>query len=373
MIKIQQSTDMKYKNINDIFQKIKNYTNEWILEICNMNIKNYKESEEYEKIQRITKKNWLKSFCDCSEEVQDAIKIVYWMEESERLFIHKERRNFLKCLKRVRLIWAIKSAYAILCLFFTKEKNHRRIINIWKNVSYEWIDKDEKYLEYTIKNISNPERKSIIAYLIWKIKDKKMKKKFKRIGKSPTQFDLLLQQCKKWQIMLTNGINLDWTSSLFKDLTQAVSWSRRCHCLIISDVIRDKHWITKDLKVIQSTLNWWVHEILFKKYIKENYSKSDFLLASFPKDKREPIILNAKNHIWQKYDRIAMILDIVTWWDFKYLWKEIKDVNKTYCTALIFDAMKKSDYDIPESHLTPADILSVEDLTPEYACYCDKL
>jgi hypothetical protein len=48
-------------------------------------------------------------------------------------------------------------------------------------------------------------------------------------------------------------------------------------------------------------------------------------------------------------------------------------VNKTYCTALIFDAMKKSDYDIPESHLTPADILSVEDLTLEYACYCDKL
>ena len=356
-----------------IFQNIKNYTNNWIAETCNMNIKSYKDSKEYETIQKITKKNWLKSFSECSEEVKDTIKIVYWMEESEKLFMHKERKNFLKCLKKIRLIWAIKSAYAVLCLFFTKEKSHRRIINIWKNISYEWIDKDEKYLESTIKSISNPEKKSIIAYLIGKIKDKKTKKKFKKLGKNPNQFDLLLQQCKKWQIMLTNGINLDWTSSLFKDLTQAVSWSRRCHCLIISDVIKDKYWIIKDLKVIQSTLNWWVHEISFKKYIKENYSKSDFLLASFPKDKRNPIILNAKNHIWQKYDRIAMILDIITWWDFKYLWKEIKDVNKTYCTALIFDAIKKSDYNIPKSHLTPADILSVEDLTPEYACYCDKL
>jgi len=368
MIKNGIQSNIKDKNINNIFYKIKNYTNYSIIETYNIDIKN-----DYETIQKITKKNWLKNFSECSEEVQDAIKIVYWMKESERIFIHQERNNFLKYLKRIRLIWAIKSAYSILCLFFTKEKSHRRIINIWKNISYEWINKDGKYLESKIKQISNPEEKSVIAYLLWKIKDKKMKKKFKKFGKTPNQFDLLLQQCRKWEIMLTNGINLDWTSSLFKDLTQAVSWSRRCHCLIISDVIKDKHWIIKDLKVIQSTLNWWVHEITFRKYIKENYSKSDFLLASFPKDKTNPIIINAKNHIWQKYDRIAMILDIITWWDFKYLWKDLKDINKTYCTALIFDAIKKSDYDIPKFHLTPADILSIEGLIPEYACYCDKL
>ena len=129
----------------------------------------------------------------------------------------------------------------------------------------------------------------------------------------------------------------------------------------------------KDLKIIQSTLNWWVHEISFKEYIKKNYSKSDFLLASLPKDKTDPIILNAKKHIWQKYDRMAMILDIITWWDFKYLWKNIQDINKTYCTALVFDAIRKSWCDVPKLHLTPSDILLVRDLTPEYACYCDKL
>lgn len=373
MLKSKTSSDLRHKNIKNIFQKIKNYTNKWIIETYNMNIKDYKDSKEYKAIQRIIKKNWLEKFSDCSEEIQDAIKIVYWMEETEKIFIHKERKNFLKCLKKIRLIWAIKSAYSILCLFFTKEKNHRRIINIWKNISYEWFDKDEKYLESKIKQISNPEKKSIIVYLIWKIKDKKMKKRLKKLWKDANQFDLLLQQCKKWQIMLTNALNPDGSSSLFKELTQAVSWSRWCHCLIISDIIKDKRWIIKDLKIIQSTLNWWVHETTFRKYIKENYSESDFLLASFPKNKKNPIILNAKNHIWQKYDRIAMILDIITWWDFKYLWKEIKDVNKTYCTALIFDAIKKSDYNIPKSHLTPADILSIENLHPEYACYCDNL
>jgi hypothetical protein len=338
-----------------------------------MNIEKIKEENSYKILQKIIRKNWLNDFFECSEEMQDAIKIVYGMEESERLFMHRERKNFLRCIKRVRLIWAIRSVYSIACLFFTKEKNHRRVINIWKNISYEGEKKDEKWLESIIAQVSNPEKKSKIAYLIWRIKDKKMKKKFKKLWKNPGQFDLLLQQCKKWQIMLTNWLNLDWTSSLFKDLTQAVSWSRRCHCLIISDVIKDKSWIVKDLKVIQSTLSWWVHEISFRKYIKENYSSSDFLLASFPKNKRNPIILNARNHVWQKYDRIAMILDILTWWDFKYLWKDIKDINKTYCTALVFDAVKMSDYNIPSSHLTPADILSIESLIPEYACYCSKL
>ena len=373
MIKNENIRNIKNKSKDNIFEKIKTYTINWIKETYNLDINNYINSEEYEAIQKIAKKNWLKNFSECSKEVQDTIRIIYWMEESERLFIHKEWKNFLKCLRRFRLIWAIKSTYSILCLFFTKEKNHKRIINIWNNISYKWIDKDEKYLNSIIKQISNSEKKSIIAYLIWKIKDKKTIKKFKKFWKNPTQFELLLQQCKKWDIMLTNWLNTDWSSSLFKDLTQAVSGARRCHCLIISDVIKDKHWIIKDLKVIQSTLNWWVHEIAFKKYIKENYSKSDFLLASFPKNKRNSIILNAKNHIWQKYDRIAMILDIVTWWDFKYLWKKIKDINKTYCTALIFDAIKRSNYDIPKNHLTPADILSIEDLTPEYACYCNKL
>lgn len=360
----------KYKNSNNVFDKIKNYTCNWIFETYSMDIKSrYK----YEILQKIINKNWLKDFSNCSDEVKTTIKIVYWMVEIERIFIYKEWKHLLKCLRKFRLIWAIKSAYSILFLFFTKEKCHKRIINIWRNINYKWIDNDSQHLESIIKQTSNPEKKSIITYLLWRIKDKRMIKKFSKLWRKPSQFELLLQQCKKWQIMLTNALNPDWSSSFFKELTQAISWSRRCHCLIISDVLKDKNWIVKDLKIIQSTLDWWVHEILFKKYIKENYSKADFLLASFPKDRKNPIILNAKNHIWKKYDRIAILLDIITWWDFKYLWKNLQDVNKTYCTALVFDALEKSKYNVPRTHLTPSDILLVENLTPEYACYCDKL
>jgi hypothetical protein len=53
--------------------------------------------------------------------------------------------------------------------------------------------------------------------------------------------------------------------------------------------------------------------------------------------------------------------------------KNIKDINKTYCTGLIFDAMKESKCDVPESHLTPSDILLAKKLTLEYACFCDEL
>ena len=192
---------IKYKNANDFFDKIKVYTKAWIIETLNtwQWSTNFDSTDKI--LNRIIKRNGLKWFSECSEEVQDAIKVVYKMEETERMFIHREWKHLLSNLKHIKLIWAIKSAYAILFLFFTKEKSHRRIINIWKNISYEWVNKDKKYLEDTIRYVSNPERKSIITYLLWKIKDNKMKKRLKRLGKNPSQFDLLLQQCKKWQIM----------------------------------------------------------------------------------------------------------------------------------------------------------------------------
>ena len=325
------------QTIINVFEKIKIHINNWILDIYNIELN--KNHNDYEIIEKT----------------------------------HEERKNVIKCLKKIRIIWTIKSTYSFLFLFFTTKKPFRRIINIWKSIKYEWNDKDRKFIEYTIKTTSNPESKSIITYFLWKIKDKKMIKILKKLNKKPDQYTLLLQQCKKGDIMLTNALNTDWSSSLFKELTQAVSGSRRCHSLIVSDIIKDKDWLIKDLKIIQSTLNWGVHEISFKEYIKNNYSKSDFLLASFPKNKRESIILNAKNHIWQKYDRISMILDIITWWDSKDSWKNIQNINKTYCTALIFDAAKKSGCNIPKHHLTPSDILLIKDLTPKYACYCDKL
>ncbi|MBQ5945570.1 hypothetical protein IJL65_04195 [bacterium] len=52
-------------------------------------------------------------------------------------------------------------------------------------------------MKYIINKIKDPERRSKLAYLLGKIKDKKIKKKFGRFGRELTQFDLLLQQCKK--------------------------------------------------------------------------------------------------------------------------------------------------------------------------------
>ena len=363
------------KNIyikSSAFFEIKKSTIDWIYEAYNLNAETIIDYADFKIIQKFLRKNGLQEVWNCSEEMQDALKILCWIENAERSFFRKERKRLLDSMRSFRILWGIKSAYSILYLFFTKKKSHKRIINIWENINYDWIDGDISYIKYMLKKIQNPERRSKVAYLLWKIKDKRIKRKFNKINKLPTQFDLLLQQCKKWQIMLTNWLNLNGSSSIFKDLTQVVSGCRWCHCLIISDVIRDKNWIVSDLMVIQSTLDSWVHEISFKKYIWENYSKSDFLLASFPRRKINPIILNIKNHIWQKYDKISMILDILAWGDVNSV-KSLHDINKTYCAGLIFDAMKKSRCDVPESHLTPSDILLAKELTLEYACFCDEL
>lgn len=352
------------------FGRLKKNTSNNILEICNINQKNYQDNDM---VLKIIWKYKLKQFSGCSKKMQDIFKIIYSMEHIERYFVCKERKNFLNCLKKNKFMWAIKSAYYILSSYFNKKKKRRRLINLWRDIDYEGDYNDTIYLEQAIKKVSDPEKKSVITYLLSKIKDRKMKKRLEQLGKTPNQLDLLLQQCKKWQIMLTNGLNINGGSWFFKELTQTVSGSRRCHSLIISNVVKNKKWIVKDLKVIQSTLDGWVHEISFKKYIKENYSESDFLVASFPKNKIDPIILNAKNHIWEKYNKLSMLLDVISGWDIKFFNKDIQNINKTYCTALIFDAMEKSNCNIPMYHLTPADILLTDGLVPEYACYCHEI
>jgi hypothetical protein len=57
MISNKSTTIINRKDTKNIFQKIKNNTNDWIVETCNMNVKNYKESKEYKSIEKITKKN----------------------------------------------------------------------------------------------------------------------------------------------------------------------------------------------------------------------------------------------------------------------------------------------------------------------------
>ena len=308
----------------------------------------------------------------CSVDAKNYVEMICWLKEIERVFIQNERKLFLKKLSHFRFLWAIKSIYLILTHFFAKKKRYRRIINVWQNIDYNWNIADENYLRHAIKTVSLPEQKSKITYLLSKNKDKRMINKFKKKWKIPTQLDLFLQQCRKWQIILTNGLDVDGNSSFFKEITQAVSGSRWCHSMIISDVIRWKDWLVSDLKIIQSTLNWWVHETWFRQYISENYSKSDFLVASLPKRRRLPIILNAKAHMGEKYDRMAMILDIISWWDAKFVW-DSSFVSKTYCSALVFDEVKKAYCHVPYYHITPSDILLIDWITPEYACYCDHI
>lgn len=358
----------KRGKFDSIFEKLKIDVNNKILEVYDKKRQDCENNE----ILKIIWKDKSKQFGKCSREIHDILNHLYSIGQNERFFVHEEWKNLLNYLKRFSIIWVIRSAYYILCTFFIENKRWKRLINIWENINYKWSDNDTDYLKYIIRTISDPEKKSLMTYFLSKIKDVKVEKKLKKLGKNPTQFDLLLQQCRKGQIMLTNALDLDGSSWFFRELTQAISGSRWCHSLIVSDIIKDKNWLIKDLKIIQSTLDGGVHEISFKKYIKENYSKSDFLVASFPRSKTDSIVLNAKNHIWQKYDRLIMILDVIFWWDTKLFWKNVKNINKTYCTALVFDAMKKSGCEVPFPHVMPADILLSNWLTPEYACYCDK-
>jgi hypothetical protein len=58
-----------------------------------------------------------------------------------------------------------------------------------------------------------------------------------------------------------------------------------------------------------------------------------------------------------------------TQWDMRsnLMWK-----NKTYCSELVFDAMWSAGLDMPQPHMSPADILTTDQIKPQYACYCDK-
>jgi hypothetical protein len=47
--------------------------------------------------------------------------------------------------------------------------------------------------------------------------------------------------------------------------------------------------------------------------------------------------------------------------------------DKAYCSELLFDAMEKSGLKMPEPHMSPGDLLVMDEITPQYACYCENL
>lgn len=334
----------------------------------------------------IWEKSW-KQLTDCSEQAQQSIRSIVSEEDELKQEAHNfsdEKRKLAENLTSWNISWAISSFINIIKLYFWR-KEKWRIIGLWNGINYEWDERDFEYLQSSIETVLDPEQRSKLTYMISKIKDKYMKTELEWKGvENPSAFDLMLQQCKPGQIMLTNALDADWDSWSFKYATQAVSWSRWCHALIISDVIKDDKWVITDAKIIQSTLKSWVHETSLKEYVKSSYSASDFLLADTPEWKANDVIDGAKSKIWQKYDRVSIVTDAVLWMDADKIFKtdkwNILDVaksnllwnNKAYCSELVFDAMGNAGLTMPEPHMSPADILTTDQITPQYACYCDK-
>lgn len=339
-------------------------------------------------IDAIWDKAW-KKISDCSEWLQSTVREIVWTEDElrqESSWFESQKRELIQNIMTWNFSWAVSNFIDVVRSFFNRKKKWR-VIDLWKWLDYEWNEWDFGYLQAAIETDLDPEQRSKFTYLISKIKDKRMKNDLSwKWIENPSSFDLLLQQLKPWQIMLTNALDSEWSSSSFKYATQAVSWSRWCHSLIISDVIRDSNWVVTDAKIIQSTLKWWVHETTLKDYVKSSYSAADFLLADLPEWKSDEVINNARNKIWEKYDRISIVTDSILWtdvdrwyspedwnWDFidnvrwNILWN-----NKAYCSELVFDAIEKSGLKMPKPHMSPSDLLMTDEIIPQYACYCDR-
>lgn len=374
------------KSLECWYQRIS--MNKWTWEIADVEPSEYSMDQKGVSwlIDAIWDKAW-KKICDCSEWLQKTVRDIVWTEDElhqEAHWFESQKKELIQSVINWDFLWVVNCFINIVKSFFSRKKKWR-VIDLWKWLEYEWDEWDFEYLQAAIETDLNPEQRSKFTYLISKIKDKRMKNDLSwKWIKDPSSFDLMLQQCKPWQIMLTNALDSEWGSSSFKYATQAVSWSRWCHSLIISDVIKDGNWVITDAKIIQSTLKWWVHETTLTGYIKSNYSAADFLLADLPEWKSEEVIKNARNKIWEKYDRVSIVTDSVLWtdvdkwfisknWDIldgvksKFLWN-----NKAYCSELVFDAIEESGLKMPKPHMSPSDLLMTDEIIPQYACYCDK-
>ena len=243
-----------------------------------------------------------------------------------------------------------------------------RMLNIWNDINYTPDEKDRNFFINAINATLDPEKRSRFTYLLWKIKDEETKQKLKEKWiENPTQFQLFLQNCKPWQLLLTNG-DSTWAKrqSTFLKATQIVSWARRCHAAVISDV-KEKDWIIVNATVIQANSKW-INEVSLKEYVKEEYKSSDLLVWTFqPPEKWDDVVNKCRNYIWWKYSQINLVADTI--WDNLHISKQKR--NK-YCSELVFTWMQEAGLTLPDPHTTPADLLSTNAITPEYCCYCSS-
>lgn len=359
--------------------------NKWTWEISDVEPSEYSMDEKWVEwlLNTISEKSDSK-FEDCSEWMQSQVRDI--ISDNGEI---KEKYKWLNGLKKelieqVRVwsfMWAVNTFIKIVKSFFGK-KNEGKIINLWNWINYQWDESDLKYLESAIETVLDPEKRSKLTYLLSKIKDKHTKDYLKeKWVENPSQFDLFLQHLKPGQVMLTNGLNpKEWKWTIFDQAIQATSDSRWCHSLIIEDVV-EENWVIVDAKIIQSTFKEWVHETTLKKYVSEKFSSADFLVADLPENKRDNIIQHARARIWEKYDKVSIVTDTIFQTDVdkwfsaenpdsikaKTLWN-----NKAYCSELIFDAMENSDLKMPYPRISPSDLLMSDEISPQYACYCDN-
>lgn len=363
--------------------------NKWTWEISDVEPSEYSMDEKWINwlIDVIDEKAW-KKFSDCSEWMQNNVRDIISNEgeiKQQSHWFEEQKKELIQNIIQWNFSWAVSSFIGLVKSFFGMKQSWK-VTNIWKWLDYVWDETDFEYLESAIDTVLDPEQRSKLTYLLSKIKDKRTKEDLKeKWVENPSQFDLLLQQLQPWQIMLTNGLNeSEWKWTMFDSAIQTVSGSRWCHSIIIEDVIKDNNGIIADAKIIQSTFKWWVHETRLKEYAKEKFSSADFLISNLPEDKRDGIIQHAKSRIWEKYDTVSVVTDSIFWMDVdKWYRSENWDLldtvrsnllwnNKAYCSELVFDAMKKSGLKLPQPHMSPSDLLMTDELTPQYACYCEN-
>ena len=294
-------------------------------------------------------------------------------EEQQEYKGLKDKLN--DAVKSKKLSEIVSSVKELLKLFL---KWYERKINIWRGIEYSPQEKDKAYLINLISTeIHNPEKRSTLTYLLGKIKDEEEKQNLnEKWIENPTQFQLFLQNCKPWQLLLTN-----WNSTskarrheTFSKATQIVSWARRCHAAVISEII-EENWIIKDAKIVQATREW-IYETTIKSYFKKTYKSSDLLLWSFqPPEKGEDVVNGCKHYLWRGYSQKNLVADTILNNIGNIRIK--KDEWDKYCSELVFTWMQEAGYvdkesGLPDPHTTPADLLSTSAIVPEYCCYCEK-
>ena len=304
-----------------------------------------------------------------SEEIQTLTQQILWPSKETELTKEQKKYNEIRLelidgVKHANITKIISSVGNLLKEFLWW---FNRKLNIGSNLNYTPNEKDKSYLINAISATLNPEKRSNLTYLLWKIKDEEMKQSLKEKEiENPSQFQLFLQNCKPWQLILTNGEST-WAKrhSTFSKATQIVSWARWCHAAVISE-IKEENWIITDATIVQATWKG-IEEISLKESFKETYKSSDLLIWTFqPPEKWTDVVNNCKNYIWWKYSQINLVADTIL--DNLHISKQNR--NK-YCSELVFTWMQEAWLELPDPHTTPADLLSTNAIVPEYCCYCD--